>query len=92
MKRDSSGNVIHGMFGTWGDCTDVWKLENAGGGYYALVNTTSRIALEVENGSNTVGANVTTGDKTSADKQKFLIKPMDDGSYQILPSAQTIPR
>jgi arabinan endo-1,5-alpha-L-arabinosidase len=69
-----------------GDKTQLWKLMDAGNGYYQFVsaNSNSSRVIEVINGNNVNGANLILGSPTNTDKQKFKIIYNDNGYFHIV--------
>ena len=65
---------------------DIWKLVDAGSGYYYLISQIgdgNTFYLNVAGNSTSDGANVEIYKATQGDSQKFLITQNSDGSYTI---------
>ena len=72
----TSGNSVH----------DVWKLVNAGSGYYYLISQIgdgNTYYLNVAGSSSGNGTNIEIYKSTGGDSQKFLLTKNSDGSYII---------
>ena len=84
--KEADGTNVQ-QWGTTGDSIhDVWKLEDAGSGYYYLVSQIGdgkTYYLDVDGKSTGNGANICIYRSTGGDNQKFLISQESDGSYII---------
>ena len=84
-KEENGTNVQ--QWGTTGDSIhDIWKLVDAGNGYYYLVSQIGdgkTFYLNVAGNSKADGANVEIYKSSGGDSQKFLITENADGSYLI---------
>ena len=84
-KQENGTNVQ--QWGTTGDSIhDIWKLIDAGSGYYYLVSQIGdgkTYYLNVAGNSSADGANVEIYQSSGGDSQKFLITENSDGSYII---------
>ena len=72
----TSGNSVH----------DVWKLVNAGSGYYYLISQIgdgNTYYLNVAGSSSGNGTNIEIYKSTGGDSQKFMLTKNSDGSYII---------
>ena len=82
--KQSNGTNVQ-QWGTDGTSShDVWRLADAGNGYYYLISQIgdgNSYYLNVE--SSNVGANVVIYQKAGNDNQKFNITKNSDGSYVI---------
>ena len=66
--------------------SQLWKLMDAGNGYYQFVSSgsSSGKVLEIANGYSTNGADLILGSPNNTDKQKFKIVYNDNGYFHIL--------
>ena len=84
-KQENGTNVQ--QWGTTGDSIhDIWKLVDAGNGYYYIVSQIGdgkTYYLNVEGNSTSNGANCEIYQSNGGDSQKFLISENSDGSYII---------
>ena len=84
-KEEDGANIQ--QWGTTGDSIhDIWKLVDAGSGYYYLISQIgdgNTFYLNVAGNSTSDGANVEIYKATQGDSQKFLITQNSDGSYTI---------
>ena len=84
--KESNGTNVQ-QWGTTGDTVhDVWKLVDAGSGYYYLVSQIGdgkTYYLNVAGNSPNNMANIEIYQSTGGDSQKFLITQNLDGSYII---------
>lgn len=82
---DITGTTIQQNIDT-GLKSQLWKLMDAGNGYYQFVssNSISGKVLEIANGNNTNGADLILASPNNTDKQKFKIVYNDNGYFRIL--------
>ena len=84
--KEENGTNIQ-QWGTTGDSIhDIWKLVDAGSGYFYLVSQIgdgNTFYLIVAGNSSKDGANVEIYKSNSGDSQKFMITENSDGSYII---------
>ena len=84
--KEANGTNVQ-QWGTTGDSIhDVWKLVDAGSGYYYIVSQIGdgkTYYLNVAGNSSGNGANIEIYKSTGEDNQKFLITENSDGSYII---------
>ena len=84
--KEENGTNIQ-QWGTTGDSIhDIWKLVDAGSGYFYLVSQIgdgNTFYLNVAGNSSKDGANVEIYKSNSGDSQKFMITENSDGSYII---------
>ena len=84
--KQANGTNVQ-QWGTTGDSVhDVWKLVDAGSGYYYLVSQIgdgNTYYLNVAGGSTGNGTNIEIYQYSGGDSQKFLITENSDGSYII---------
>ena len=84
--KQANGTNVQ-QWGTTGDSVhDVWKLVDAGSGYYYLVSQIgdgNTYYLNVASGSTGNGTNIEIYQYSGGDSQKFLITENSDGSYII---------
>ena len=84
--KEENGTNIQ-QWGTTGDSIhDIWKLMDAGNGYYFIISQIgdgNTYYLNVSGNTNKDGANVEIYQATEEDSQKFLITENSDGSYII---------
>ena len=84
--KQANGTNVQ-QWGTTGDTVhDVWKLVDAGSGYYYLVSQMGdgkTYYLNVAGGSTGNGTNIEINQFTGGDSQKFYITENSDGSYII---------
>ena len=84
--KEENGTNIQ-QWGTTGDSAhDIWKLIDAGSGYFYLVSQIgdgNTFYLNVAGNSAKDGANVEIYKSNNGDSQKFLITENSDGSYII---------
>lgn len=74
----TSENTIH----------DIWKLIDAGDGYYYLVSAVGdggTYVLDVEGKKTANGTNIDIYQLNNGDNQKFMITKNSDGSYKLRP-------
>ena len=84
-KEENGTNVQ--QWGTTGDSIhDIWKLVDAGSGYYYIISQIgdgNTYYLTVRGNSTADGANVEINKAIGDDSQKFMISENNDGSYII---------
>ena len=84
-KQENGTNVQ--QWGTTGDSIhDIWKLVDAGNGYYYIISQIGdgkTYYLNVKENSTSNGANCEIYQSNRGDSQKFLISENSDGSYII---------
>jgi pectin lyase len=84
--KEENGTNIQ-QWGTSGDTIhDIWKLIDAGNGYYFIVSQIGdgkTFYLNVAGNSSADGANVEIYKSSGGDSQKFMITENSDGSYII---------
>ena len=84
--KQANGTNVQ-QWGTTGDTVhDVWKLVDAGSGYYYLISQIGdgkAYYLNVAGSSKGNGTNIEIYQSTGGDSQKFLITENSDGSYII---------
>ena len=84
--KQANGTNVQ-QWGTTGDTVhDVWKLVDAGSGYYYLISQIGdgkTYYLNVAGSSKGNGTNIEIYQSTGGDSQKFLITENSDGSYII---------
>lgn len=84
-KAENGANVQ--QWGTADGVThDIWKLIDAGEGYYYLISAVgdgSKYALDVAGKKTDNGTNIDIYQYNSGDNQKFMITKNADGSYKL---------
>ena len=84
-KQENGTNVQ--QWGTDGTSVhDVWKLVDAGSGYYNIISQIGdgkTYYLNVAGNSTANGANIEIYQSNGGESQKFYIEPQSDGSYII---------
>ena len=84
--KEENGTNIQ-QWGTTGDSIhDIWKLTDAGSGYFYIISQIgdgNTFYLNVAGNSSKDGANVEIKKLNSGDSQKFLITENSDGTYII---------
>ena len=64
--------------------SQIWKLEDMGGGYFKLVNKNSGKCLDVSGGSTTNGGNLHQWDYANGNNQVWKFEETSNGYYKIL--------
>ena len=84
-KQENGTNIQ--QWGTTGDSIhDIWKLVDAGDGYFYIISQIgdgNTFYLNIAGNSKTDGANVEINKSNKNDSQKFMITENNDGSYII---------
>ena len=80
-SRTAGANVQIGT--TNGSGSQIWRIADAGDGWFTVVNAKSGKALDVENGASAPGTNVQQWEVNGANAQKWRFVPSGDGWYWI---------
>ncbi len=84
----TSGGELIAYTGDGGN-NEQWYLEYAGDGDFYIRSRHSTLAVEVRNGSNTVGAKIQQGTFTGSDQQRWRLIPVSAACELDAPAAPT---